>query len=566
MLRILRAFAWLRWRMLLNTLERTGARDTLERFSLAIEKLGPIMVGVLMIPSALVLSAGAVAGGYAVARGDQDSVLFETVRYLLLIVPIFCVVGPLLMPAADRTNPVRLLLLPIPSRTLYVAQASAAFGDVWILLMLPIVAFVPIGLLVGGAVAGALVAAIGGVVLVGVMIGISALTTSVLHLAVRDRRRGELLALLFIVVIPAVSMVPGLLQGSRLRAKVDGRTERRDTVRVPVWVATAGDWAKTLYPSELYIASTRDAATLDVGPAGRRLAALAGTGLALHALGMWLFGRVLASPGSNSSRRQAGPMSERWRRTLPGLSPGASAVALAQVRLALRTPRGRAILLSPVVTIAVFGFFMRRQTGTMDFGLFSFAGGLSLAIFGAFASLISILPIAMNQFAVDKAGLTFALLSPLDDGEYLAGKAVGNGLIAAAPALVCVLLAFVLFPGGSLALWIAIPLALVATYLIVAPAAAAFSAIFPRIVDLNSIGRGSNAHGVAGTLGLLTFVASAVPCVLLTLAASRWLDRPALVPVLLLVWCVIAYGIGRLLFVPVRRIFASRRENLALIQ
>jgi uncharacterized membrane protein len=57
-----------------------------------------------------------------------------------------------------------------------------------------------------------------------------------------------------------------------------------------------------------------------------------------------------------------------------------------------------------------------------------------------------------------------------------------------------------------------------------------------------------------------------VPCVLLTLAASRWLDRPALVPVLLLVWCVIAYAIARLLFIPVRRIFASRRENLALIQ
>ena len=43
MLRILRAFAWMRWRVLLNSLERTGARDTLERFSLAIEQLGPIV-------------------------------------------------------------------------------------------------------------------------------------------------------------------------------------------------------------------------------------------------------------------------------------------------------------------------------------------------------------------------------------------------------------------------------------------------------------------------------------------------------------------------------------------
>ena len=208
MLRILRAFAWLRWRMLLNSLERTGARDTLERFSLAIEKLGPIMAGILMIPSALVLAAGAAAGGYALARGDRQPVLFEAARYLLLMVPIFSIIGPLLMPAADRTNPVRLLLLPIPSRTLYTAQASAAFGDVWVLLMLPIVMFVPIGLVAGGAFAGALVAVLGGALLLAIVIGISALTTSLVHLAVRDRRRGELLALLFIVVIPAIGMIP----------------------------------------------------------------------------------------------------------------------------------------------------------------------------------------------------------------------------------------------------------------------------------------------------------------------------------------------------------------------
>jgi len=34
---ILRAFVWMRWRVLMNSLERTGARDRLERFSVAIE-------------------------------------------------------------------------------------------------------------------------------------------------------------------------------------------------------------------------------------------------------------------------------------------------------------------------------------------------------------------------------------------------------------------------------------------------------------------------------------------------------------------------------------------------
>jgi hypothetical protein len=274
---------------------------------------------------------------------------------------------------------------------------------------------------------------------------------------------------------------------------------------------------------------------------------------------------VLASPGSTGARR-SGPMRAAWGRRLPGLSPGASAVALAQIRLALRTPRGRAILLSPVVMIGIFGLVIQRQLGAMDFGPIALSSGLALAAFGSFVSLLSILPIAMNQFAVDKAGLTLALLSPLTDGEYLAGKAVGNGLIAAVPALLCVLVSFVLAPGGPPALWMAIPPALLATYFLVAPAAAVFSALFPRAVDLNSIGRGSNAHGLAGLLGLVAFVASAAPSVFIMLVVSSWLERPSLVPVLLLVWCGIAYMIGRILFLPARTIFAKRRENLAMIR
>lgn len=566
MLRILRAFAWLRWRMLLNSLERTGARDTIERFSLAIEKLGPIIAGVLMIPSAFVLAAGGAAAGFALARGDEQSLLFEAARFLLLAVPIFSIIGPLLMPAADRTNPIRLLLLPIPRRTLYVAQASAAFGDIWILIMLPLVICVPIGLLAGGALVGALVSAAGGLLLVVVMIGISSLTTSVLHLAVRDRRRGELLALLFIVVIPAISMLPGMLHGSRQLARLEKRAEARGPGHMPAWLAASGELAKAAYPSELYVAATREGARTDTAPAAARLAGLALMAASLHGFGMFLFGRVLASPGSSGARRQATPMHAAWGRRLPGLSSGASAVALAQVRLALRTPRGRAILLSPIVTIAVFGVVMRRTSGTMAFGVLSFDGGLSLATFGAFVSLLSILPIAMNQFAIDRAGLTLALLSPLTDGEYLAGKAVGNAIIAAMPALMAGLVSLAIFPGGSPALWLSIPLSVTATYFLVAPAAAALSAIFPRVVDLNSIGRGSNAHGVAGLLGLIIFVVGAAPSAVVTMVGSRWLDRPRLVPVFLLLWCGVAYILGRVMFVPARQIFARRRENLALIQ
>jgi hypothetical protein len=358
MLRILGAFVWLRWRMLINSLEKTGARDTVERFSIAIEKLGPIMAAVLMVPSALLLAAAAVAGGFALARGDQ-SLIFVAARYGLLIVPVASIFGPLLLPAADRTNPIRLLLLPIPRATLYAAQSSSAFGDIWVLVLLPIVLFVPVGLLAGGAVVAALVAFAAGILLVLVVVGITSLATSVLHLLVRNRRRGELLALLFIIIIPAASMLPGLLNGLR---HVPGAEHRPSVIQsnTPAWLKTAGTRAFTVYPPELYVSSTRAAASGNLAPATAGLAGLSAAVLLIHGLGMIAFARVLASPGSTGARR-AVPTRAAWGVTLPGLSTGASAVALAQLRLALRTPRGRSTLISPVLVTGIFAFVIRHS-------------------------------------------------------------------------------------------------------------------------------------------------------------------------------------------------------------
>src|SRR6266542_1157125 len=200
------------------------------------------MAVVLMIPSTIALAVISSAGGYGLGRGDQPSILFEALRYMLLFVPLASIVGPLFLPAADRTNPVRLLLLPIPRSTLYAAQAATALGDVWIILMVPIVLFVPLGLAVSGAIGAAVVVLAGGLVLLAVVVGLSVLATSVLHLIVRDRRRGELLALLFILVIPAVSMLPGLLHGGRHHRGAP-REPAREEFHLPTWATTAGERA-----------------------------------------------------------------------------------------------------------------------------------------------------------------------------------------------------------------------------------------------------------------------------------------------------------------------------------
>lgn len=558
----LRAFAWLRWRMFINSLEQTGSRDMLERFSLAIQKLGPILAGVLLIPSGLILASLGAASGYALAQGDLHSIVARAPRYVLMAVPLLSLVGPLLLPSGDRTNAVRMLLLPISRTTLYVAQSAAALCDVWILLMLPLVAAVPLGLAAGGAPGAALIAAAAGAVLVLIVVALSSTTTSLLHLAVRDRRRGELLALLLILLIPMVSMLPSLV-ARESRGRDQGAEAHQERFSAPAWVAASARRAISLYPTELYTRATRDAAEHDVVPAARSLGALAAGALLLHGLGLYVFGRVLESPGSTGARREV-PFHTVWERRLPWLSRGASAVALAQLRLALRTPRGRSILLSPIVLVFAYGVLSRQNLEGFRVGGLAPDNGLVIACFASFLCLMSILPIAFNQFAIDRAGLTLVLLSPLSDRDYLRGKAVGNAIIAALPALFCIAASFVALSGHrSIASWLAIPVALLSIYFLVAPGAAAFSAMFPRVVDMNSIGRGSNAHGLSGLLGILAFLAAGVPNVAIAMAATYGFGRPAVTLGALLLWCGISFLISRLLFVPARRIFASRRENLA---
>jgi hypothetical protein len=567
MWRTLRAFAWLRWRIFVNSLEHTGSRDRVERFSLAIERLGPILLLLVMIPSMLALAGMSAYAGFALGRGESHPILFEAIRYMLLADLVLSVVGPILLPVADRTNPVRLLLLPIPRRTLYVSQISGAIADPWILLLIPIATALPIGLIAAGAVLPGLLALVAGALMFATLVGISALTTSLVHLLMRDRRRGELVALFFIVVLPLLSILPasfGSADRSQRRRERDGQTrlERGAHDGLPGWAVAGGTRAFHALPSELYTRSIRAALARDATPA-IPLAGLVATVALLHGLGLAAFGRVLDSHASSGGRRAASA-TRAWGLVLPAVTPATSAVALAHLRLAFRTPRGRAILISPLLMFIVFAVLIRRSGG-MDFGFTTMQNGLGLATFGSFVALLSVLPVAMNQFAVDGAGLTLQLLSPLTTRELLMGKAIGNGLISVPPALVCVALAWAMFRGGSAALWISLPLALIAIAIIVSPLAAIFSAVFPRLVDLNSIGQRSNAHGLSGLLGLLAFVAAGIPCLALTLVATRLIGNPALAPVFLLAWGAVAVGLARLLFIPAEKIFEKRRENLATL-
>ena len=125
--RIFRAFAWMRWRVFINSLERTGARDALERFSVATDKLGPIIALVLLVPSALALGTLGLTAGFGLAT-DAWAPLMGAVRGILFVVIAVTCISPLILPMRDGSTVVRMLLLPIPRQVLYIAQTAGGAG------------------------------------------------------------------------------------------------------------------------------------------------------------------------------------------------------------------------------------------------------------------------------------------------------------------------------------------------------------------------------------------------------------------------------------------------------
>jgi hypothetical protein len=557
MWRILRAFAWLRWRVLINSLERRGSRDVIERFSSAFDQLGPAIAAVLMLPSAAGLAAVGGYAGWTLGHGEPGAA-FALVRFVLLAAFVLAVLGPILLPGTDRTNAVRLLLLPIPRNVLYLTQSISAFADPWILLAAAVVVAVPAGIASAGDVPGAVFALAAGAVLLSVLAGTTQLVTSTVHLIVRDRRRAELMMLVIVVFLPLLGMLPGLLGAGRHRAPQASIEQPGE----PHWWSRLERTAFAAVPSELYSRAVTGAASEGDGGAGS-LAVLTGAAAALHALALMAFGRVLDSPGSVGAARTGGTGApSRWR--VPLVGAAVSAVAVNQLRLALRTPRGRATLLLPIVVFGLFAVMMIRGRTGMDFGPVHLQTGLALASYSAVVSLLAILPLAMNQFAIDRSGLTMALLVPLDTAALLRGKAIGNALIVSIPATICLAAAAILSPSGDPMLWLCIPLTLVSGYLIVAPLAAILSAIFPRPVDLNSIGRNSNAHGAAGLLGMLCCVGACAPGLAVAVVTAHVTGRSALAPVAVTVWMAVCAGVSFALFRAAEAVFDRRRENLAL--
>jgi hypothetical protein len=564
----LRAFAWFRWRLLSNRL-RSDRRDTLERLSRVAALVVP---GLLLATSAGAVVVAILGGWFAGWRSVTDfpsSVWILTIiRVLLLVVTGLVALAPLIIGVhGGAGRQTRLMLLPISRRALHLVEVVTTLLDPWVIFVLPGLMAYALGLTVSAlvqpepsvrhwALDGAIALGAGLLVVV-VFASLASLMTFLVGWIVRDRRRGELFVLVFVVALGCAAVVPAFIS-QHLGSDLAG--PRHHLMASPLaW--TPSDWPAwtTALPSELYAEAVvfgYDVPEHDKIWPLTMLMIEGGVLFALSALVHGTLGQLAESGRSHRHKTMTGVVAVR----LPGMWPGTSAVALAQVRTALRSVRGRLVVFLPgplVAMLAVLFGGLHTPDGlgwlVSSRGYLAFGGGLLFGLYAAQA-------FTMNQFASDRAGLTLEFLAPIRDVDLVRGKTIGCAALIGAGGLISFVCAWLVAPGGSAWLWIATLTGAAATFLVTSPLTALLSILFPVAADLSKTGTAGNPHGLAMVVGSLAIGLSATPAgiILGTLP-------PATACVAMLVWLAVSLAVCLLGLSLVARAITSRRENLALV-
>lgn len=558
MIPLLQAFAWLRWRELLNSFRGTRRRDALERGSRAASALVPIVLAVLFLPGLIGLGVLALVAGFLLGGGggggETDTAL--TIRAIvgafLATISLVVLVAPMIRSATRKDlSLTRFLLLPIPRPLLHLLDLAAGVMDPWIALVVPVVLLLPAGLAAAGAIGSAVVALAAGIVLLCFYLALASCVSHVLSLLYRNRRRGELVSLLILVSLSMIGFVPALL-GGRHGADRDGRDRDAPSISLTRFAPSAL-YGRTIRPGDGFAPSR----ALSLG-------AMALITAGLYAISWSAYRRLLDSPPSGPSRGVRVP-ARALAPKIPWIGAAASAVASAKVKLSLRTIQGKmAVFYTPVGMLVAAVAMTRLTEGGLATSLGPHAGPI-LAAIAAFFALLSMQNLMLNQFAADGAGLTLQLLSPISGRDIVVGNAVALGLFFGGSTLFYLGVAAIFVPDPSPWLWVASFLVGFSEYLVFAPIAALLSALFPKAVDLGRIGSASNPSPAASLLGMLLVTLAAVPPVLLGALGLVVLDSAPLTLALVAGWTLLA----AVLSIPLVRLAAgvvtARQENLAIV-
>ena len=569
-LRLLRAMAWLQWRLLVNGLKGGRRRDSLERFSRWSDAAGPAVAAILLIPGLLVMAAAGGFAGWTLASrpASLDGVAFALAMGFLAPI-LWFLMRPLAFAGHGGFERAELLrLLPVPASFLHRVELVRAALDPVFLLFAAAALALPVGTLIGGRPLLTLVAAAAGAALFAFFACLSALLSLGMQLLLRDRRRGELVTLLLFLVLSAAGVIPQFFAHAHrpagnppAAAPAPARVPRE---RHPTPTAAEGRFE---VPSALrYLPSGLFAAAVAAGAAGRdgdaaldlgALALLAALGYAATAA---LHRRLLETPETTGSRVSRAPMRVQTAR-FPGLSSAVSATAAVQLRALLRTVRGKMLLISPLFTTTLFAVaFTRGGSGAAFLAQPAAIAGIAVLI--ALANLASV---TCNQLAADDSALVLEFLQPLAERDLLIGKLAGSTVVFAVSVSIALLPLFVIVPGVSAALLLAVLLGGLATHFVLAPVNALLSTLFPKKVDLGKLGAAGKPHSAAALLSFGAQIVALIPAAGCIFFAWSVLGHVALAPVFTGVLAAAAGGAAVAVMPLVARAVVARRENLVLV-
>ena len=557
MLRFLRAWAWVRWRVRMNAIERSDRADRIQRFTRATEVLGPVMVAVMMVPTALVALALGAAAGFGMSSGAQwGEAAMHLMRFALLAATALTIVGPVMLPSGRGIASLpRLLLLPVSRTALYASELVGGLAEPWMMMAALAAVSLTVGALAAGSLSAALAAVAAGALLLLTLAGLGACLGAALHVLMGNRRRGEWIVVVALTGFSLLGMLPALMTGSR-----DERRTRDAEVesRLARALEEPASGPLALLPSELYVAAVARAAGVSPGSPLLPVAGLAAAAAAALGAGWAVWRRAIDLGGLSAGRTRARDVQGNrapWMRT------PATGLAFTFVQHVLRTARGRAIVLPSVVMTLVFAALVAFRGG-LDLGAFSIRTGFAVAVFGVIAAFLAPVQLWMNQFAIDRAGLTMLCLQPLSSAAILRGKMAGAAVLVGGIAALPFLLGLIIGAPLPAAYWIVLALGALAAFAVLAPMAALLAIFFPKHVDLTSIGQRSNAHPVAGLLGAMATGLAAAPAVGAALVGFRLMDSPIAAVGLAAAWLVIAlilhWGLTKLAV----SAFERRREAL----
>ncbi len=558
LIRFLRAFAWLRWRLVVNALRGGRRRDAMESFS-RISALGiPLLLACLIGGIAVVLGALGYFGGAEMGSGSVRAIRVMAVPRVLLFLLMLCMV---VIPTRRMSvaGHARFLLLPIPRRALHLLELLTSIAGPWIAVLLPGFALIATGLLVSSRAGVAVVAFAAALALVAFLASLNTAVASLTNWILRNRRRSEITALLGVLLFTLAAVAPNLASkafGKRLRVGVDsGQLVEGFDRDLP-------EWSRAL-PSELYGRSIEHAVEGRDMTAWFSVALLALEALALYSLSSLLHTKLLESSESSRGRSSSVPIRTSAFR-IPGLTNAVSAIAIVQARTSLRSVRGRIAIMLPAAVVAVLALAARYAPNELPAGGYLSAHGPLLLGCGIMFSLFAFLAFTMNQFATDRAGVARWMLAPVSEIELVHGKAVGCALVLSIPVLLSFIVALSMSPGGTWIAWISVLVGGVATYLLMSPVAVLMSALFPVAADLSKTGNGGNPHGLAMFTGMaLVGTLSSIPTAILVIVDHR-MQRPVLALALVVAWAAIAFVVALPALKMAAGAVASRRESLVL--